>query len=152
MPARMGMTAPDREGSQLVLLPSHLAVRMLASRSQHHAFAADKENSHAPPATSRKAAGTLGGSSMTAGPAFKTPGGAKSQLLAGNNARTAFKQQQQRDDKGKLAMTVAAEPGARILGAKDVNNRKQQSQTARKPQGSKGKEAENAEIRTLLPL
>lgn len=118
---------------------------MLASRSQHFALA-DKENSHAPP-TSRKAAGTLSGA---AGPtAFKTPGRAKGQL-GQSNGRTAFKQRDQYavGDKGKLAMTVAVEPGARVLGVKDVNNRKQQAQTARKEKG-KGKETEPSDICAL---
>jgi hypothetical protein len=111
---------------------------MLASRSQHSLFT-DKENGHVT-ATSRKAAASTS-ISMTA---FKTPGGAngKSSLHAGNGRtavkgpQTAYKQQQ---DRGKLAMTVAAEPGARVLGVKDANNRNKLSQTAVKDKG-KGKE------------
>jgi hypothetical protein len=130
---------------------------MLASRSQHSLFT-DKENGHVT-ATARKASASTS-TSMTA---FKTPGGGgangKSSLLAANGRtavkgpQTAYRQQQ---DRGKLAMTVAAEPGARVLGVKDANNRNKLAQTVVKDKG-KGKEgsssnADCSEIRELCAL
>jgi hypothetical protein len=113
---------------------------MLSSRPQHALFV-DKENSTAP--SSRKPVATY--TSSQAG-LLKTPGVKQQHSLqqrAGAKSVKVGSSKQALDStnlKGsKVAATVALEPGARVLGAKDGNNRAAIGRLAPKTANSKSK-------------
>ena len=132
-----------------------LAVQaMLSSRPQHQLFV-DKENtlghvSHSQ-TTSRKGAARYTSAQASAYLAVKTPGVKQQQA----HAKTASKAGNG-DGTGKVAekegaQTIAMEPGARILGAKDGNNRQRGPQTAKtdKQKGRQGQSSQCADIGEL---
>ena len=117
---------------------------MLNSRS-HLALFHDKENGATSSSstmagmTSRKAASTY---SSQQAMGFKTPG-----IKQAQSTRTGV------NVKGKeaamLLQTVGKEPGARVLGAKDANNKQQQQrlvQTAMKDKGQQKEGGSNGEM------
>jgi hypothetical protein len=122
---------------------------MLSSRA-HNLLFADKENAQShgyPQTTSRKGASTY--TSAQAAAAFagaKTPGVKQSASSFGLNGCKTIMKTGGRPQGGKQqqngAFTVALGPGARVLGAKDGNNRQK---TAMKDKGKQKEEDNNAE-------
>ena len=121
---------------------------MLNSRS-HLALFHDKENgasssslsSSTAGMTSRKAASTYSSQQAIGMGGFKTPGIKQAQSTrtgGGGKAKGKGK------ESAMLLQTVGMEPGARVLGAKDANNKQQQQRLVQTAMKDKGKQKEGS--------